>query len=196
MEDLKFVISNNLIKLRKHNKLTQGELASHMSYSDKSVSKWETGETSPSVEILKKLADFYNVKIDDILDPNFNPERYSTNKVRRYSTIIISLLGVACVWLIAVIAFVITNVIYKTATQPWMLFIFAIPISFILAIIFNAIWGHRILTYFLISGLTWTVLLTIFLAFYVYANINVWMVFLIGAPIQIMIILVTKIRKK
>lgn len=196
MEDLKFTISSNLIKLRKHNKLTQGELATHMNYSDKSVSKWETGETTPSVEILKKLADFYNVKVDDILDPNFNPERHSTNKVRKYSTIIISLLGIACVWLIAVIAFVITNVIYKTSTHAWMLFIFAIPASFILAIIFNAIWGPRLMTYVLISGLTWSILLSIFLAFLMYANINVWMCFLIGAPIQVMIILVTKIRKK
>lgn len=196
MEDLKFIISSNLIKLRKHNKLTQGELASHMNYSDKSVSKWETGETSPSVEILKKLADFYNVKIDDILDRNFNPERHSTNKVRKYSTIIISLLSIACVWLVAVIAFVITSVIYKTATHAWMLFIFAIPPSFVLAIIFNAIWGPRILTYFLISGLSWSILLSIFLGFLMYGNINVWMCFLIGAPIQVIIILATKIIKR
>ena len=82
MDDLKFIISSNLVRLRKHNKLTQGELATHMNYSDKSVSKWETGETTPSIEILKKLADFYNVKVDDLLDKNFTPEKTSTEKER------------------------------------------------------------------------------------------------------------------
>lgn len=196
MDDLKFIISSNLVRLRKHNKLTQGELATHMNYSDKSVSKWETGETTPSIEILKKLADFYNVKVDDLLDKNFTPEKTSTKKERHYSRVIISLLGIMCAWLIAVIAFVFTNVINKTATQPWMLFIFPIPITFILAIIFNAIWGKPVFTYVFISCLTWSILLTFYLSFLAYANLNIWMTFLIGAPIQVIIILWSRIRKR
>ena len=196
MEDLKFTISKNLIKLRKYNKLTQGELATHMNYSDKSVSKWETGETTPSVEILKKLADYYNIKVDDILDPNFTPEHNATNKERTYSKVIISLLGVLCVWLIAVIAFVVTSIIYKTATQSWMLFIYAVPASFLLAIIFNCIWGKRIVLYFLASGFVWTLITAFFLSFIVYANFNIWMSFLIGIPIQVIIILVSRLSKK
>ena len=196
MDDLKFIISSNLVRLRKHNKLTQGELATHMNYSDKSVSKWETGETTPSIEILKKLADFYNVKVDDLLDKNFTPEKTSTKKERHYSRVIISLLGIMCAWLIAVIAFVFTNVINKTATQPWMLFIFPIPITFILAIIFNAIWGKPVFTYVFISCLTWSILLTFYLSFLAYANLNIWMTFLIGAPIQVIVILWSRIRKR
>ncbi len=167
-----------------------------MNYSDKSVSKWETGETTPSIEILKKLADFYNVKVDDLLDKNFTPEKTSTKKERHYSRVIISLLGIMCAWLIAVIAFVFTNVINKTATQPWMLFIFPIPITFILAIIFNAIWGKPVFTYIFVSCLTWSILLTFYLSFLAYANLNIWMTFLIGAPIQVIVILWSRIRKR
>ena len=167
-----------------------------MNYSDKSVSKWETGETTPSIEILKKLADFYNVKVDDLLDKNFTPEKTSTKKERHYSRVIISLLGIMCAWLIAVIAFVFTSVINKTATQPWMLFIFPIPITFILAIIFNAIWGKPVFTYVFISCLTWSILLTFYLSFLAYVNLNIWMTFLIGAPIQVIVILWSRIRKR
>lgn len=43
MEDIKKNISDNLILLRKTQKLTQQELASEFHYSDKAVSRWETG---------------------------------------------------------------------------------------------------------------------------------------------------------
>ena len=196
MEELKFIISSNLIKLRKHNKLTQAELASFVGYSDKSVSKWETGETTPSVEILKTLADFYNVTVDDLLSENFQPEKHFTTKERRYSRLVIALLGISTIWIIAVVAFVFTDFIYKTSTHPWMLFIYATPISLILAIIFNSIWGNKPFTFVLISLLLWTTLASLFLTFLMYSNMNIWAMFLIGVPVQVSIILWSKIKKK
>lgn len=196
MEELKFVISSNLIKLRKHNKLTQAELASFVGYSDKSVSKWETGETTPSVEILKALADFYNVTVDDLLSENFQPEKHFTTKERRYSRLVIALLGISTIWIIAVVAFVFTDFIYNTSTHPWMLFIYATPISLILAIIFNSIWGNKPFTFVLISLLLWTTLASLFLTFLMYSNMNIWAMFLIGVPVQVSIILWSKIKKK
>ena len=196
MEELKFIISSNLIKLRKHNKLTQAELASFVGYSDKSVSKWETGETTPSVEILKTLADFYNVAVDDLLSENFQPEKHFTTKERKYSRLVIALLGISTIWIIAVVAFVFTDFIYKTSTHPWMLFIYATPISLILAIIFNSIWGNKPFTFVLISLLLWTTLASLFLTFLMYSNMNIWAMFLIGVPVQVSIILWSKIKKK
>lgn len=196
MEDLKFIISRNLTKLRKHNKLTQLELAEHVNYSDKSVSKWETGETTPSVEILKVLADFYNVTIDDILSPNFEPAKHFTTKERRYSKFTISLLAIVTVWLVATIAFVFTDFIYKTSTHPWMLFIFAVPCTFVVSIIFNSLWGKKTWNYVLISLLLWTGLTTIFLTILVYGGMNIWGIYLIGIPLQVSIILWIKIKKK
>ncbi|MBR2505719.1 MAG: helix-turn-helix domain-containing protein [Bacilli bacterium] len=196
MEELKFTISKNLIKLRKHNKLTQAELANHVNYSDKSVSKWETGETTPSVEILKTLADFYNVTVDDILSENFQPEKHFTTKERRYSRLIISLLGISTIWIVAVVCFVFTTFIYKTSTHPWMLFIYATPATFLLAVIFNSIWGKKAFTYVLISILLWTILTSLFLTFLMYSKMNIWGIYLIGLPIQVSILLFSKIKKK
>ena len=195
MEELKNIISKNLIELRKHHKLTQGELAIHMNYSDKSVSKWETGETTPSVEILKKLADFYGIKIDGILDENFKIEKDTNKKQKVYSKLFISLLGVVSVWLFTVTLFVLVNVSKEPFPHPWMLFIYATPVSFVTAFIFNVMWGKRIVSYLLISAGIWTTLLALFLTSIIYINVNMWMVFLIGIPIQVMIILILGLKK-
>ena len=57
MKDVRQIIAENLIELRKVNKLTQLELAEKLNYSDKAISKWERGESLPDVEILCQIAD-------------------------------------------------------------------------------------------------------------------------------------------
>ena len=49
----------NLTKERKKRSLTQKELADALGISDKTYSKWETGENEPDVETLCRLAAFY-----------------------------------------------------------------------------------------------------------------------------------------
>ena len=43
MEDMKSIIAQNIIRLRKNANMTQAELAEKLSYTDKAVSKWEKG---------------------------------------------------------------------------------------------------------------------------------------------------------
>ena len=47
MNDLKDIISRNLVSLRTGARLTQLQLAEMLNYSDKAVSKWETNEAMP-----------------------------------------------------------------------------------------------------------------------------------------------------
>ncbi len=51
----------NLTKERKKRSLTQKELAEALGVSDKTYSKWETGENEPDVETLCRLAAYYGV---------------------------------------------------------------------------------------------------------------------------------------
>lgn len=60
-------LSKILIDLRKGKNLTQKALASKLDYSDKVISKWETGQSLPDVTALGKLAEFYDVSIDSIV---------------------------------------------------------------------------------------------------------------------------------
>ena len=53
--DIKKCIAENIADLRKYNKMTQGELATMLNYSDKAISKWEHGEALPDIEVLIQL---------------------------------------------------------------------------------------------------------------------------------------------
>ncbi|MBQ7218900.1 MAG: helix-turn-helix transcriptional regulator, partial [Ruminococcus sp.] len=46
--------------------MTQAQLGEELSYSDKSVSKWERGESIPDVYVLKHIADLSGVTVDYI----------------------------------------------------------------------------------------------------------------------------------
>ena len=56
VKGIKETVRENLIKLRKEHKFTQIELAERIGYSDKAISRWETGEVNPDIETLEKLA--------------------------------------------------------------------------------------------------------------------------------------------
>ena len=65
-QEFRRLLAENLIKYRKLNGLTQSELAECISYSDKSVSKWERGEGVPAVFVLLRIAQVYGVSISEL----------------------------------------------------------------------------------------------------------------------------------
>ena len=56
-----------LKNLRRERKLTQGNLAEVFHISQTSVSKYETGEAVPDLEMVVKMADFFGVSLDDFV---------------------------------------------------------------------------------------------------------------------------------
>lgn len=60
-------LAENLVKYRKLNGLTQQELADCISYSDKSVSKWERGDGVPDVFVLLNIAQVYGVGVSELI---------------------------------------------------------------------------------------------------------------------------------
>ena len=60
-------LSQNLTRLRKEKKITQEELAEFVGVTKASVSKWETGATTPDIQILPVLAAFFDVSVDELL---------------------------------------------------------------------------------------------------------------------------------
>lgn len=188
------VLISNLISLRKSRSLTQIELGEKINYSDKTISKWENGDSCPNIEAVHKLAKFYDVSIDDLLSEDFQiDKKIVAEKQRNNSKLIISLLAVMTVWLIATIIFVAISLL--DIANAWMVFIVAVPASAIVALVFNSIWGNTRFNYLIISILLWTLLTAIFLSALKYANV-LWVIFLIGVPIQIAIILWSQLKRK
>ncbi|MDE6656289.1 MAG: helix-turn-helix domain-containing protein [Anaeroplasmataceae bacterium] len=66
MNNLK--IGSFLQALRKAKGLTQADIAEYFEISPKTVSKWECGDALPEVPMLKALAEYYEVTVDEILN--------------------------------------------------------------------------------------------------------------------------------
>lgn len=61
-------IGKFLAELRKEKDLTQEQLAEKLNVARRTVSRWETGNNMPDMDILIELSDFYSVDLRDILD--------------------------------------------------------------------------------------------------------------------------------
>lgn len=59
------ILGEKLQNLRKENMLSQEKLAELVGVSRQAVSKWETGLSNPDTENLIKLAEIFNISIDE-----------------------------------------------------------------------------------------------------------------------------------
>ena len=64
---MKKSLGSILTELRKQNNMTQADLAEKMCVTDKAVSKWERDISCPNIETIQKLADFFNIPVDELL---------------------------------------------------------------------------------------------------------------------------------
>lgn len=57
-----------LKELRSEKELTQEQLADHFCVTRRTVSRWETGNNLPDLDILCEMSDFYDVELRELLD--------------------------------------------------------------------------------------------------------------------------------
>ena len=74
-------IGSFLAALRKERNLTQDELGAQIGVTNKTISRWETGNYLPPVEMLQTLGDNFGVSINEIL----NGERISDGNYKDIS---------------------------------------------------------------------------------------------------------------
>ncbi|MBR5192593.1 MAG: helix-turn-helix domain-containing protein [Clostridia bacterium] len=195
--DIKQNLSENLINLRKSLSLTQAELAEKLNYSDKAVSKWERGESTPDLTVLKQIADFYGVTIDFLISEHPKKQKNSIKNLSK-KRIIIALFSAILVWLVAICAYSFITLLFPGIIHTWLSFIYAIPITFLILLILTAIWGKSLTNLIITSLLVWTVLLSVYLTLlYALANppITLWVIFLIGIPLQVLTVLLFSYNK-
>lgn len=186
MEDIKNNIAKNVSTHRKRLNLTQLQLAEKLNYSDKAVSKWERAEAVPDIYILSELAELFGVTVDDLIKPEvYIPPKKKGLPLTVRNKVVIALLSIGVVWLVATALFTILNWT-SVPGRLWLAFIYAIPASAIVGIVFNVLWGKRIITNLLISMLIWTLALSFLLTF---TQTDVWLVFIVCIPLQVLTIL-------
>lgn len=191
MTEIKDIIAKNLISLRKKNNLTQGELAQKINYSDNAISRWERGEVTPSIETLDQIAKVFNVSLSSLVEDDAKGVSIEKDKKQIINKLAVILILFSAVWLIAIIGFVYAKIIFNT--YAWMIFVWAVPISCLVLLPFNEYWGKYIYKFVIWSVFQWSILASIYLQCIEY---NFWLIFTIGAPIQVALCIWAFIKPK
>ena len=195
MNDLKQIIANNITTLRKVKNLTQLEFATELNYSDKAISKWERAESIPDVIVLKQIADLFGVTVDYLLKEHSADEKLIVIKNKTSSNglnkIPLSLLSASPIWIIATIIFTLISIF--TGKYVWYVFYISVPLTILMFIIFNTLWGNRRNNYIIVSFFVWSILACIYLCL---IKFNLWQLFILGIPAQLAIILWSSLKFK
>lgn len=178
-EQLRQLIAGNIAYYRKQNGDTQAELAEKLNYSDKSVSKWERGDGTPDVFILAKIASLYDITVQDLLREKKVPKS-------RSKRILIHLLSVGLVWLVMTVLFCFARIFQVLPDDAWRVFIYGIPISGIVSVVFSGLWWNRLMVNLSSALIIWGLGLSFVLSFQVE---SVTLLLVICAVVQVLLTL-------
>lgn len=172
--------------------MTQQDLAEKLNYSDKAISRWEHAETLPDIETLCKLCEIFGVRFEYLLQKEQAPMNKNPYVIRQDfgNKMAITLIAVLAVWIVAAVAYVYLD--WFADRNVWQIFIWALPVSCLVCQFCNRLWGKRIWGYVISSATSWTTILGIYTLLISY---NPWMLFIIGIPIQLIIIISATLKK-
>lgn len=195
MNDIRATVAKNISELRLSNNMTQLELAEQLNYSDKTVSKWERAESLPDISVLVQLARLFGVTLDYLVEEHEgeSPKPKQVKEVR-YNRRAIAYVSESVGWIAAIFAFIITTLIIGHMSFQWLYFVYALPATLIVKLVFNSIWFNQRHNYIIISVLMWAVIAAVHISF-LYFGINVSLIYLLGVAGQIVIIIWSFINK-
>ncbi len=190
------LLAKNLVYYRKASGLTQLELAEKFNYSDKSISKWERGEGFPDVFVLKSLADFYGITVDDFYLEEH--KKISVKHSQKRKQIFIRLLSIGIGMLVTFLTFFLLDTLLPkdAAFKPWLVFIYGLVVCSIIWLVWEFIYHKKLIRMFAVSSLVWTSALAIFLTFLIVMNLPLYFIFIVAIPLQILEILWYFFRRK
>lgn len=178
-EELQHLIAENIAYYRKQNGDTQAELAEKLSYSDKSVSKWERGDGTPDIFILSKIAGLYGITVQDLLREKKVPKTRSRH-------ILIHLMSVGLVWLVMTVLFCISQIFDILPQWSWLVYIYGLPITGIVSVVFSAMWWSSLMQGLSSSLIIWGIGLSLVLSIRFH---SVTLLLIVCAVLQILVIL-------
>lgn len=198
MQDIKAIVAKNIATLRQSREMTQLELADKLNYSDKAISKWERGESLPDIAVLITVADLFEVSLDYLVRPDHDSQHIRAKRAsrrRKKNRGFITGMCVVLVWLLAMLVFIVLDNVATKAWSPLLPFLYAVPCTLVVWLIFNAMWFNPRRNFFIISLLMWSILSAVYITL-LFAGFSVWTLFALGIPGQIIVLLWSKLRYK
>lgn len=110
------MLKENIKKYRNINNFTQDELANKMFVSRTLVTKWETGNATPTKENIFKMSEVFNVSINKLLNrKEYNSIMLSSYKTKTIEKIL--LLSTLILFIVSVTLFVFSFILENTLTS-------------------------------------------------------------------------------
>ncbi len=191
LKEFKEVVAQNIYYLRTKNHLTQYELGEKLNYSDKAISKWERAEGMPDAYIISKMSELFGVTVDYMLTPHSEQDKkVETRPIKKVKRIVSNIVS-AGILFIALFIFSIVAMVSDYKEFFWQIFIYAIPVVVVYRIIFNSVWFRAKNVFLLTSILLWSLIASIYVAI---ANWSLWIIFIIGLPLQVIVFLAFRIK--
>lgn len=191
MSDIKTTVKENLIRLRHANGLTQIELAGKINYSDKAISRWETGEVTPDIETLDALAALYGVPVTTFFltpeEAQKKTEKPVTRASRRVSLLV---LAISLVWAVALSLFFLFLPLMHNA---FCIILWGVPATMLLLALYFHDSGHTVTRTVFLSLFVWTALTTAYLQTGIPP---LFPILFLGIPLEALVIIFPYLKRK
>ena len=193
MQDLKFITASNIINLRTKAGMTQSELAAKLSYSDKSVSKWERAESVPDAYVLKNMSEIFGVTVDYLLSEHDQweaPKKKTLLDKYQIDVIIsVTLMGIATLALLIYVVFWLAGDL-----QP-IIFVYATAVMLITLLVLQSVFKNGQHNYIIIAFLLFAVISSLYFTFREFLHVDFWQLFILLAPGWLIIYLASRIKR-
>ena len=196
MEEMKLALAGRLIKLRQTAGMTQAELGEKLCYSDKTISKWERGESMPDAYVLTRIAAIYGTSVDALLreeepwkDPVQREREAEKAAVPQFSATVVTLVAIAGIWTMAVLMFVIFWLAIDEIV--WLIFATAVPITLVTLLVLNTVWNRGRHNMILVMLLVACIVALVYLFLLPF---HPWQIFLVLIPAEVLVALCFHIR--
>ena len=188
----KDIIAANLTGYRKKAGLSQLELAKKLNYSNKNISKWENGETTPNIFTLKQIADLYGITVDALLcedtaEGNLIVET-KAKLDKRHKTIFnlfMFILANAIMFAVASLIIYILGTVNVVGFNKWLIYLYFSPLCCLSVIIYIRV-IYKFAEIISISLFGWLIFLSVYLSLLNVPNIE--LIFILGAAYQFVVL--------
>lgn len=187
----KEILSQNIAFFRKKLNLSQSELGAKIQNSNKNISKWEKGETTPDIFTLKKLAVVFGVSVDTLLNPISKDNKIAIKTksvVPLRFKIYTLLLVVSIIILCSCVVFYILKSLNVTNFHLYYVFIYTLPLIDLSVFIFLCCIRKKV-DVISLSLFGWLVTICVHISLLKFQNIAY--VYIVAAGYQLLVIFLT-----
>ena len=103
-------------------------------------------------------------------------------------------ISVFLVWFVATLVYIIGTGIAGGIYKWWLIFVYSVPVSFIVWLVLNSIWFNKRVNFVIISLLIWSGIASIYVTLLTF-GINMYLIFILALIGQAIVLLWSRIRK-